>query len=157
MIHRPEKILQVRVHDPLPTALNLLPDFAHGILCRSPSPISEVGFIEHRFEDRFQPIEQRLLAHPVINRRDSQRAKLARFPPSGLVPAAPAEADRHPLSVHSATDPAAGPVARRIHPDSARPHLHCPGWPSPPPRPSPGSSADTPCQLMNGPSLHPSG
>src|ERR1700723_1115321 len=34
---------------------------------------------EHRFEDRFQPIEQRLLAHPVINRRDSQRAKLARL------------------------------------------------------------------------------
>src|SRR5580692_12228055 len=79
MIHRPEKVLEVGVHDPLPTALNFLPYFAHGVLCRSPSPISEVGFIEPRLEDRFQPIEQRLLAHPVINRRDSQRAKLARL------------------------------------------------------------------------------
>src|SRR5712691_2814953 len=77
MVHRPEKILQIGVHDPLPTARDLLPNFAHGILRRSPSPISEVGFIQHRLEDRFQPIEQRLLAHPVINRRDSPRAKLA--------------------------------------------------------------------------------
>jgi hypothetical protein len=38
-----------------------------------------VGLIEYRLEDRFQPIEQRLLAHPVINRRDSQRAKLTRL------------------------------------------------------------------------------
>ena len=43
------------------------------------STVREYGFIEHRLEDRFQPIEQRLLAHPVINRRDSQRAKLARL------------------------------------------------------------------------------
>src|SRR5450631_422646 len=32
VIHRPEKVLEVRVHDPLPAALNLLPDFAHGVL-----------------------------------------------------------------------------------------------------------------------------
>src|SRR5437660_411531 len=80
MLHRPEEVLQIGVHDPLPTALNLLPNFAHGVLRRSPSPISEVGFVEHRPEDRFQPIEQRLLAHPVVNRRDSQCAKLARLP-----------------------------------------------------------------------------
>ena len=79
MFHRPEKVFQIGVHDPLPTALNLLPNFAHGVLRRSPSPISEVGFIQYRLEDRFQPIEQRLLAYPVINRRDSQRAKLARL------------------------------------------------------------------------------
>src|SRR5215813_1944793 len=79
MIHRPEKILEVRVHNPLSSALNLLPYFAHGILRRSPSPISEVGLIEHRLEDRLQPVEQRLLAYPVINSRDSQRAKLARL------------------------------------------------------------------------------
>jgi site-specific DNA recombinase len=74
-----EKVLQIGVHDPLPTALNLLPNFAHGVFRRSPSPISEVGFIEHRFEDRFQPVEQRLLAYPVVNCRDSQCAKLARL------------------------------------------------------------------------------
>src|SRR5215813_12083449 len=71
MIHRPEKILEVRVHNPLSSALNLLPYFAHGILRRSPSPISEVGFIEYRLEDRLQPVEQRLLAYPVVNRGNS--------------------------------------------------------------------------------------
>src|SRR4030095_13444585 len=79
MIHDPEKVSELAVYDPLPPALNLCPYFAHGILCRSPSPISEVGFIEHRLEDRLQSVEQRLLAYPVINRRDSQRAKLARL------------------------------------------------------------------------------
>src|ERR1035437_921357 len=191
MFHRPEKVLQIGVHDPLPTALNLLPNFAHGVFRRSPSPISEVGFIEYRLEDRFQPIEQRLLACPVVNRRDSQRAKLARFsrlrdlylphrlgpvdivlqfpvqsiqllierseehtselqsrrylhsfptrrssdltrpvfPPSGSVPAAPVGAGRHRPSVPGAIDPTADRVARRILPDSARPHLHYPRWP----------------------------
>ncbi|HET8548411.1 MAG TPA: hypothetical protein VFL57_10425 [Bryobacteraceae bacterium] len=79
VIHRSEKVLQIRVHDPLPPSLNLPPHLAHGVLRRSPSPISEVGLIEHRLEDRFQPVEQRLLAYPVINRRNSQRAQLARL------------------------------------------------------------------------------
>src|SRR4051794_18412333 len=79
LIHRPEEILQICVHNPLPPTRHLFPNFAQGILCRPPSPISEVGFVEHRLEDRFQPIEQRLLAHPVVNRRDSQRAKLSRL------------------------------------------------------------------------------
>src|SRR5215471_6384763 len=79
MIHGPEKVSQIRVHDPLSPALNLLPHFAHGILRRSPSPISEVGFIQYRLEDRLQPVEQRLLAYPVVNRGDSQRTKLARL------------------------------------------------------------------------------
>src|SRR5215471_8223864 len=79
MIHGPEKVFEIRVYDPFPSALNLLPNFAHSVLRRSPSPISEVGFIEHRLEDRPQPVEQRLLAYPVVNRRDSQRAKLARL------------------------------------------------------------------------------
>src|SRR5215813_15112059 len=79
MIHRPEKILEVRVHNPLSSALNLLPYFAHGILRRSPSPISEVGFIEYRLEDRLQPVEQRLLACPVVNRGNSKLTKLTRL------------------------------------------------------------------------------
>src|SRR5215471_13552449 len=79
MIHGSKKVFEIRIYDPLPSALNLLPNFAHGILRRSPSPISEVGLIEYRLEDRLQPIEQRLLAYPVINSRDSQRSKLARL------------------------------------------------------------------------------
>src|SRR4030095_8803574 len=79
MFHRPEKVLQIGVHDPLPSALNLLPHFAHGVLRRSPSPISEVRLIELVPKDGSQPIEQCLLPHPVLNRRDSHRANLARL------------------------------------------------------------------------------
>src|SRR5215472_3227623 len=79
MVHRPKEIFEICIYDPLPPAVNLLPDLAHGVLRRSPSPISEVGLIEYRLEDRLQPIEQRLLAYPVINSRDSQRSKLARL------------------------------------------------------------------------------
>src|SRR5205807_1976527 len=64
---------------PLPLDLNHLPHFEHGILRQSPSPVSEVGVIEHRLEDWLQPVEQRLLAYSVVNSRDSQRAKLARL------------------------------------------------------------------------------
>src|SRR5215469_14207140 len=53
-VRRPEKVLQVCVYDPLSSFfLDLFPYLAQGILCRSPSPISEVGVIEHRLEDRF--------------------------------------------------------------------------------------------------------
>src|SRR4030095_4870688 len=52
------------------------------------------------------------------------------FPPSGFAPAAPVEADRHRPSVPGAIDPTAVRVARQILPDSARPRLHCPGWPA---------------------------
>jgi hypothetical protein len=79
VIHRPKKVFQIAVHDPLLSALNLFPHLAHGVLRRSPSPISEVGIVEYRLEDWLQPIEQRLLANPVVNGRYSQRAKLARL------------------------------------------------------------------------------
>ena len=46
VIHGPEKVSEIRVHDPLRPALNLFPHFAQRILRRSPSPISEAGIIE---------------------------------------------------------------------------------------------------------------
>jgi site-specific DNA recombinase len=52
VIHRPEKISEISVHDPLRPAPNLLPDLAQCVLRRSPSPISKAGIIEYRFEDR---------------------------------------------------------------------------------------------------------
>jgi hypothetical protein len=64
MVDRPEKVFQIGIHDPLPPALNLLPDLAHRILGRAPSPIAEVGLIEYRLEAGLQSIEQRLLAYP---------------------------------------------------------------------------------------------
>ena len=44
-----------------------------------PSPIAVVGIIEYRLEDRFQPVQHRLLADPIIDRRDTQRTKLPRL------------------------------------------------------------------------------
>src|SRR5271157_3517383 len=63
-----------------------------------------------------------------------------------------AEVDKHPLLALGAADPTVGPAALRRPPESAHPHLHYPGSPLPSPRPSPGSSACTPCRLVNGPS-----
>jgi hypothetical protein len=79
VIHRSEKVFQIAVHNPLLSALNLSPHLTHGVFGRSPSSISEAGIIEYRLEDWFQPVEQRLLAYPVVNRGNSQRAKLARL------------------------------------------------------------------------------
>jgi hypothetical protein len=79
VVHRPEKVLQVCIHNPFPARFDLLPDFAQSVLCRSPSPVSEVGVIKHRLEDRLQAIEQGLLTYPIENRRDSQHAPLTRF------------------------------------------------------------------------------
>src|SRR5215471_17047516 len=79
MFNRPKKVFQIAVDDPLLPALNLFPYLTHGALGRPPSSISEVGIIQYRLEDWLQPIEQRLLAYPVVNRRDSQPAKLARL------------------------------------------------------------------------------
>src|SRR6476620_7385041 len=69
MIDRPEKISEICIHDPLRPVLYLFPDLAQCVLRRSPSPISKAGIIEYRFKDGLQPIEQRLLAYTVVDRR----------------------------------------------------------------------------------------
>ena len=81
VIDGPEKISEVRIHDPLRPALDLFPNLAQCILCRSPSPISEASIVEYWLEDGFQPIEQRLLAHAVINRRYAEHSILSWFVP----------------------------------------------------------------------------
>src|SRR5258708_25084427 len=68
----------------------------------------------------------------------------------------PAAVGRYPVSVHSATDLIADPAARQNCPDFPHPLRHCPASLAPGPRPSPDSSADTPCPLTSGPSLLPS-
>ena len=42
-------------------------------------PVAVVGIIEHRLEDRSQTVQQRLLAHPIIDRRDAKGTKLPRL------------------------------------------------------------------------------
>jgi hypothetical protein len=46
-----------------------------------PSPISETSIIEYWLEDGFQPIEQRLLTHAIIDRGYTEHAILAGFVP----------------------------------------------------------------------------
>jgi hypothetical protein len=52
VIHGPEKVSEIRVHDPLRSTLDFFPDLAQRILRRSPSPVSKAGIIEYRLEDR---------------------------------------------------------------------------------------------------------
>ena len=42
-------------------------------------PIPVVGIIEQRLEDRLQPVQQRLLTYPIVDRRDAKRTKLSRL------------------------------------------------------------------------------
>src|SRR5207253_10522947 len=76
---RTEKVSEIRIHDPLRPALYLFPNFAQGVLRRSPSPISKAGIIEYRLEDGLQPMKQRLLTHAIIDRGYAEHAILARF------------------------------------------------------------------------------
>ena len=41
--------------------------------------MAEAPVIEYRVKDRFQSVEQRLLADPIVNRRDTERTVLARL------------------------------------------------------------------------------
>ena len=79
MIHGPKEVLQIRIDQPLITCLQLTPDLPKGIFGRSSSPVSEVGIIELRFKDRFQPVDQCLLAHTIENRWNAKRSTLTRL------------------------------------------------------------------------------
>jgi len=153
-----QKVSQIRVHDPFRPASYLFPDLAQGVLRRSPSPISEAGIIEYRLEDGLQPIEQRLLAYPIVDRGYAQHSILARFVPlrDGVLPhrlrliAILSQLPLQPIQLR---------VQLRLESCQIQPinTSPCPGSPSPSPRPSPSSSACPPCRLTNGPSSHPSG
>src|SRR5262249_39257235 len=92
MVHRPEKIFQIGVHDPFRPRVQLPPDLPQCILRRSSFPICEAGIIEHRLEHRFQPVQQRLLAHAIKDRRDTERPKLTRL--TGLGDQLPSHRER---------------------------------------------------------------
>ena len=79
MVHGPEEIAQIRIDYPLVPLVQLPPYLAQCSVGGPPPPIPVVGIIEYRLEDRLQPIQQRLLTHPIINRRDAQWTKLPRL------------------------------------------------------------------------------
>ena len=79
MVHGPEEISQVRIDNPLVPLVELSPYLAQCSVGGPPPPVPVVGIIEYRLEDRLQPILQRLLAHPIVNRRYTEWAKLPRL------------------------------------------------------------------------------
>ncbi len=77
-----EKVSQIRIHNPPRANLDSSPNFAQGVLGRSPSPTAKAGIIEYQFEDRLQPAQQRLPAPAIVNRWNTQarRQKQTRNP-----------------------------------------------------------------------------
>src|SRR2546426_3665756 len=62
---------QVRVNDPLGARLDLAPNFAERILGRPTRSIAKAAVIKKWFEDRLQPIAQRLLTDRKSTRLNS--------------------------------------------------------------------------------------
>jgi hypothetical protein len=56
-----------------------LPHLAQRILGRPTRSVAKAAVVKERFEDRLEPIEQRLLADAVDDRGNAQRTPLARF------------------------------------------------------------------------------
>src|SRR5262245_59596876 len=79
VVDRPEVVLQIRVHDPLRARFDLSPHLAQRILGRPARSVAKAAVVKERLEDRLKPIEQRLLAHTVDDRRNAQWTPLARF------------------------------------------------------------------------------
>src|SRR6266516_5013437 len=73
MRDRPEEIGDVAIDDPFPTSLQLTPDPAHSRMRRTPRAEPEAAPGERRLKDRLQDLPQRLLAHPVHDRRNAKR------------------------------------------------------------------------------------
>ena len=78
---RPEEVLQIRIDDPLASALHFAPDLGQGVGGLATLPITETARIEDFLEDRLQPIDQRLPTYPVIDRGYAKEASSCRrFP-----------------------------------------------------------------------------
>jgi hypothetical protein len=149
-----------RSHSPsTPSFHTLLPHLAHRVPRRAPSPISKVGVIEYRLVNRFQPLKQRLLAYPIIDCRYSQPAPLARLAARLRDRSLPHRLRL--IGLRSQLLPLPFQLLVKLRAISLQTlPIHTtatPIGPDPPPRPAPDSSSDRPGQLMNGPSLHPSG
>ncbi len=74
---RPEEVRDVGVHDPLRLP-QLLPDPPHRHMCRTARAVAEARLPERRLKDRRKHLDERLLTHPIHDRRDAERALLGR-------------------------------------------------------------------------------
>src|SRR6201987_1509756 len=74
MIHRPEKVFQIRVHDPLVSALHYFtPNLGQGIRGLATFAISKTARIKDALKDGHQTVDQSLLTYPVVDRRYAER------------------------------------------------------------------------------------
>ena len=65
------ELAQVRVNNPHPASLKLLPHLAHRIMRRTPLAIPKAAVQKLRLKDRLHPLNQRLLANPIENGRNA--------------------------------------------------------------------------------------
>ena len=72
LVNRVEGRTQIRIHDPAIPRLKFTPDFAHGIVRRTPFTITKRARQELGIKNRLHPLHQRLLSDPVQNARDAQ-------------------------------------------------------------------------------------
>ena len=140
MVYNPS---QIRLYNPLIPLVQFPPRSAPWV----PLPVAVVGII-YRLEDRSQTVQQRLLAHPIIDRRDANKLPRPRLGDQALE-----NRLRHILSVPQF------PVQSSLLGAMPRSHLsindrHL-GCASPSPRPPPSSSACTLCPPVSGPSSRP--
>src|SRR5262249_61985825 len=79
-VHNRTKVpLQPPTPHPPGPPFDLPPHLAQRVLGRPARPVAKVAVVKERLEDRLQPVEQRLLTHPVVHPRDAQRTLLARL------------------------------------------------------------------------------
>src|SRR5271166_800735 len=80
VIHGPKIVFQIRIDDPLASGPHFTPDLAQGVGRLAAFAIPKATRIKDLFKDRFQTIDQGLLADPVIDRGYAQGSGLAGSP-----------------------------------------------------------------------------
>jgi len=153
VIHRPEKIFQIRVHDPLVSVLHLTPDLGQGIGGLATFAVPKAARIKDTLKDRLQAVDQCLLTYPVINRRYAERPCLAwssSFSESPIV--AQLAADRCPREALDEAVPDFRPVWLRTPQWSPCLRRLPLDWRERAPRQEASSCVSTPCPPESGPS-----
>ena len=77
MVHGAKIVFQIRIDNPFASGPQFTPDLAQGIGRLAAFTIPKATRIKDLFKDRFQTIDQGLLANPVIDRGYAQRPGLA--------------------------------------------------------------------------------
>jgi hypothetical protein len=72
VVYGSEEVLQIRIDDPLVSGLHFAPNLGQGIGGLATLAISKAARIKDLLKDWLQAIDQRLLTHPVVDRRYAQ-------------------------------------------------------------------------------------